>query len=414
MRQRAQKVKQIYSRNPIVKLVIALTALLPLLGGCISVERRLSTIVPSYASLPNGRDPRNPAQYSEIGKRFLAKGIIPTLEELHKRRLNILEISGGGAKGAFGAGVLIGWSESGTRPKFDVVTGISAGALLSTFAFLGDPEDDAVIADLFTGMKKGDVAPKMGGVLRFAFGDDSLMDNKPLIHKLRELITEKTIARVAAEAHKGRLLFVGLLNLDYRQLWVFDLTALAAGGGPQALETYRKILQAAVSPPLVFPPVEIHGSLFADGGTRDRLLAVGLQDADGLSSIPTSGDGAFFVIFNDKEDSERRAITPDIKGIAKSVVATMLSANMEEMLLRAYALAQTHRYPFKLMKIPDNIRFGSDAFDFDPDMMNALFEKGRTLGRSPGSWVTAPSAGQNASPWLIKMLSQLGGSVNEP
>jgi hypothetical protein len=78
--------------------------------------------------------------------------------------------------------VLIGWAESGTRP-FDVVTGISAGALLSTFALLGEPEDDAVIADLFTGMKRSDVASKMGGVLRFAFGDNYLMDNKPLIEK---------------------------------------------------------------------------------------------------------------------------------------------------------------------------------------------------------------------------------------
>jgi predicted acylesterase/phospholipase RssA len=396
-----------YSRDDMVRHVIALTAVLLLLGGCLGVERRLSTIVPSYASLPNGRDPRNPARYSEIGKRFLAKGIIPALEELHKRRLNILEISGGGAKGAFGAGVLIGWAESGTRPKFDVVTGISAGALLSTFAFLGEPEDDAVIADLFTDMKKDDVAPKMGGVLRFAFGDDSLMDNKPLIEKLRQLITEKTIARVAAEAHKGRLLFVGLLNLDYRQLWVFDLTALAASGGPHALETYRKILQAAVSPPLIFPPVEIHGSLFADGGTRDRLLAVGLQDAEGSPSISSSGDGTFFVIFNDKEESERRAITPDIKGVVESVVATMLSANMEETLLRAYALAQTHRYPFKLMKIPDSFRFGSDAFDFNPEMMKGLFEKGRDLGRNPSSWVAAPAPGQNASPWLINLLSEL-------
>jgi hypothetical protein len=77
----------------------------------------------------------------------------------------------------------------------------------------------------------------MGGVLRFAFGDDSLMDNKPLIEKLRQLITEKTIARVAAEAHKGRLLFVGLLNLDYRQLWVFELTALAAVSGEQPRPT---------------------------------------------------------------------------------------------------------------------------------------------------------------------------------
>jgi hypothetical protein len=193
-----------YSRDSMVRHVIVLAVVLSLLGGCSSVERSLSKTVPSYASLPNGRDPLNPDQYSELGKRFAAKGgLIPTLEDLHKRRLNILEMSGGDAKGAFGAGVLIGWGESGTRPKFDVVTGISAGALLSTWAFLGEPEDDAVIADLFTGMKKSDVAPKPGGILRFAFGDNSFMDNTPLIERLRQLITEKTIARVAAEAARA-------------------------------------------------------------------------------------------------------------------------------------------------------------------------------------------------------------------
>jgi predicted acylesterase/phospholipase RssA len=157
----------------------------------------------------------NPDEDSALRKRF-SKGLFPTLQDQYARPLNILEISGGGPYGAFGSGVLVGWAETGTRPKFDIVTGISAGALLSTFAFLGEPEDDAVISDLFTGMKKSDVAAKPGGVLRFAFGDNSFMDNQPLIEKLRELITEKTIARVAAEPRKGRLLFVGLHNLDYR------------------------------------------------------------------------------------------------------------------------------------------------------------------------------------------------------
>ena len=124
-----------------IRHVIALAVVLLVLSGCSGADRTLSTTVPSYASLPNGRDPRDPDQYSELGKRFSAKGgLIPTLEELHKRRLNILEMSGGDAKGAFGAGLLIGWGESGTRPKFDVVTGISAGALLSTWAFLGGPK----------------------------------------------------------------------------------------------------------------------------------------------------------------------------------------------------------------------------------------------------------------------------------
>src|SRR4030095_16550639 len=155
-----------YSSDSMVRHLVILAVVLSLLGGCSTVERRLSTTVPSYASLPNGRDPLNPDQYSELGKRFSANGLIPTLEGLHKRRLNILEISGGGPKGAFGAGVLIGWGESGTRAKFEFVTVISGGVWLSTWAFLVEPEDNAVIADLFTGMKKSDVGPKPGGVLR--------------------------------------------------------------------------------------------------------------------------------------------------------------------------------------------------------------------------------------------------------
>jgi hypothetical protein len=89
------------------------------------------------------------------------------------------------------------------------------------------------------------------------------------------------------------------------------------------LENYRKVLQASVSPPLVFPPAEIEGSLFADGGTTELLLAVGLQDAEGSSSVPSSGDGTFFVIFNDKERAEVRAITPRHQGGIDSVAATV-------------------------------------------------------------------------------------------
>jgi hypothetical protein len=349
----------------------------------------------------------NPDEDSALGKRF-SKGLFRTLQDQQARPLNILEISGGGSYGAFGSGVLVGWAEIGTRPKFDIVTGISAGALLATFAFLGEPEDDAVIANLFTGMKKDDVSPKAGGVLRLVFGDNSLMDNKPLIEMLRKLITEKTLDRVAAEARKGRLLFVGLVNLDYRQLWAFDLTGLAASGEADALDTYRKILLASVSPPLIFPPVEIHGSLFADGGTRDRLLVTGLGGREAASSSPATSDGGtFYVLFNDQARSVASAIKPDIKGVISSALQTMMGANMEATLLGAYVAAQANGYQFKLMNIPDSIQLGPDSFAFDPEIMKMLFEKGRDLGRNPNSWVTAPSPGQNASPWLIKLLSEL-------
>jgi predicted acylesterase/phospholipase RssA len=376
-----------------------------LLAGCSIQKRALSTTVPYYASLPNGRDPLNPDRLSALGQRF-SKGVIATLEAQQGRPLNILEISGGGPKGAFGSGVLIGWAESGTRPKFDIVTGISAGALLSTFAFLGESQDDAVVADLFTTMKEDDVSPKAGSVIRFLFGDNSFMDNQPLVELLNRLITQRTLDRVAAEARKGRLLLVGLLNLDYRQLWAFDLTRLAASGEADALDTYRKILLASASPPLVFSPVEIHGSLFVDGGARDRLLVAGLIGHEQQS--PVNGDGTFYVIFNDKGQSEPEAITPDIKGVMTSTLQAMLEGNMEATLLRAYVLAQAHGYQFKLMEIPDSVEVGPETFTFDPKMMKMLFDKGRNLGRNPNSWVAAPAPGQTVSPWLIEVLSEMG------
>ncbi len=379
-----------------------------LLGGCSNIERRLSTTAPPYVTLPNGRDPMNPERYSALGQR-ITKGLIATLEGELGRPLNILQISGGGQKGAFGAGVLVGWSESGTRPKFDIVTGISAGALLSTFAFLGEPEDDAVMAEMFTTINKDELSRK-GGFLRFMFGGTSTMDSEPLAEMLRKYITQQTLDRIAAEARKGRLLCVGLLNLDYRQLWVVDLTALAASGEADALDTYRKVLQAAASPPLLLPPVEIKGFLFGDGGTRDRLLVVGLTGPREDLSLPASaGGGEIYVIFNDKSQPQAQAVTPDLKGIISSNLQSMLNAQMETTLLRAYGIAQAHDYRFKLMKIPDSFPLGPDSLAFDPGVMRALFEKGRTLGRGPNTWLTTPPTGQNGSAWIIKMLSELRG-----
>ena len=388
------------------RIACTFVAVVSLLGGCSTAERSLSTTVPTYASLPNGRDPANPEGYSALGKRFL-QGLIPTMEHQLGRPLDILQISGGGPKGAFGAGVLVGWSESGTRPKFDVVTGISAGALLSTFVFLGEPEDDAVIREIFLGIKKDDVSRKAGGALRFAFGGNSLMNNKPLVETLRKLITQKTLDRVAAEGRKGRLLFVGLLNLDYRQLWAIDLTGLAASGEADALETYRKVLLASASPPMVFSPVEIKGFLFADGGTRDRLLVAGLGGrGEGTSSPATPGSGTFYVIFNDTARHQPRAVTPDLKGIIGSNIQSMLDANMEVTLMRAYGISQAHGYRFKLIKIPDSFPLDPDSFAFDPEVMKVFFEKGHSLGRAPSSWVTTPPTGHNLSTWIIELLSE--------
>jgi hypothetical protein len=138
-------------------------------------------------------------------------------------------------------------------------------------------------------------------------------------------------------------------------------------------------------------------------------LVAGLSGREeGSSSRAVSGGGIFYVIFNDKAQSEASAIKPDIKGVISSTLQTMMGANMEATLVRAYVVAQAHGYQFKLLTIPDSVRLGPDPFGFDPEIMKVLFENGRALGRSPSAWVAAPSAGENASPWLIKVLSELG------
>lgn len=132
-----------------------------LLAGCSRPpERDLSHKLPHYASLPNGYNPLNPTELlSHVlpADADITEGVIPYYERVRGHPLNIVELSGGGQNGAFGAGFLKGWRERGTRPQFDIVTGVSTAALLSTHAFLGTEADDAMLEEIFTGMTQQDV-----------------------------------------------------------------------------------------------------------------------------------------------------------------------------------------------------------------------------------------------------------------
>lgn len=152
---------------------------------------------------------------------------------------------------------------------------MSAGALISTFAFLGTPEDDRLLKEIFTGITRSDVY-RTGGIGHLLAGGNSWEITKPLEGLIARYITPEVLARVAAEYDRGRRLFVGTTNLDYGQLWMWDLAGMAKQGGPSSLALYRKVLLASSSPPIMFPPVEIEGFLFADGGVRDNVLTAGV------------------------------------------------------------------------------------------------------------------------------------------
>src|SRR5688572_27834894 len=129
-------------------------------------------------------------------------------------QLELLAISGGGDKGAFGAGLLNGWTASGTRPKFKAVTGVSTGALIASFAFLG-PEYDKVLEEVYTTISPEDVARRRSIIA--AIQNDGMADNEPLWTLISKYVDERLLAAIAAEHEKGRILLIGTTDLDARQ-----------------------------------------------------------------------------------------------------------------------------------------------------------------------------------------------------
>ena len=273
-------------------IAVVASLLILALSGCTSgTPRALSTKGTPYAALVNGKDPINPDRF------VIKQGAVYASEEdlfryYEKERghaLNILLHSGGG-QNAFGAGMLAGWRKAGTRPEFDMVTGVSTGALLATHAFLGTPADDRVLEKIFTEVKAGNIYTERS-IFSILGGASSLLETDPLKELIARYVTQEVLDRVAAEHAKGRRLWVGATNLDYAQTWAWNLSLIAAEGGPGALELYRKVLRASSAFPIMFPPVKINGHLFADGAVRANILPVGLS-GEHPPGPPLFGPGA--------------------------------------------------------------------------------------------------------------------------
>ncbi len=156
--------------------------------------------------------------------------------EIRPFEINALTLSGGGSSGAFGAGILTGWTEKGSRPKFDVVTGISTGALIAPFAFLGS-KYDAQLTEAFTTVDDDDIYEKTGlaGILR----SGAFTSNEPLRKMLDKYITEAFIDEVAVEFAKGRRLLVGTTNLDADRPVIWNMGAIAASGRPDRARLFK-------------------------------------------------------------------------------------------------------------------------------------------------------------------------------
>ena len=373
-----------------------------LLAGCASApERVLSHKAPAYATLPNGHDPLNPDQLSPLFA-AAAGGDANIVRQLERRRghaLNILSLSGGGQNGAFGAGLLIGWRESGKRPEFDIVGGVSTGALLATHALLGTPADDAELEAMYTQITKKDVYTERG-IFSLASGTDSLADTAGLRALIAKHITAETLERVAAAYKDNRLLVVGTTNIDYGQTWVWNMSAIAKDGN---LALYRDVLLASASFPIVFPPVEIDGHLFVDGAARSNVVIAGTGGTE-RPPPPLYGPGNVYLVDNGLLHSPPEALRRRIGPVAATTVSVMMDQSMLTAMTRSYFGAKLLGYNFKMAAIPDNVDIGNDPLAFDPKQMRAAFDAGLALGKRPDHWVTVPPNVGDIPSWVFEQM----------
>jgi predicted acylesterase/phospholipase RssA len=369
-----------------------------ILGACGSPpERVLSTTPSSYAVLPNGNDPLNPTQPSKIYAAVAANpgdNLVRLMEREHGRPLNILSLSGGGQNGAFGAGFLIGWRESGTRPQFDAVGGVSTGALMATHSFLGTPADDAKLEEMYTKITKADIYTDRS-IIDIISGADSLSNTAPLRALLAKFITEKELERVAAAYEQGRILAIGTTNVDYGQTWVWNMSLIAKAGD---LALYRKVLLASASFPIVFPPVEIDGHLFVDGAARSNVVIAGMGGTE-KPNPPLFGPGNFYLIDNGRLKNPPEALRRALGDVAATTVGVMMDQSMQTALTRSYVGSQLLGYSFNMVAIPDDVKIGKDPLAFDPKQMRAAFDAGLARGKQPSPWSNVPPSTGDLPPW---------------
>ncbi|HKP26194.1 MAG TPA: patatin-like phospholipase family protein [Dongiaceae bacterium] len=373
------------------------------LAACSSPpQRTLSLHAPLYATLPNGFEPLNPTQPSSMFAEVAAvpgDNFIRYLERKRGHALNLLSLSGGGQNGAFGAGFLIGWRESGKRPQFDAVGGVSTGALLATHAFLGTPADDAVLEEMYTKITSADIYTDRG--IFSLLSADSLKDTAPLRAMIAKYVTADTLKRVAAAADENRVLAVGTTNIDYAQTWVWNMTMIAKAGD---LELYRDVLLASASFPIVFPPVEIDGHLFVDGAARSNLVIPGMGGQQ-KPNPPVFGAGNLYLIDNGKVTTPPQALIRALGPVAATTISVMMEQSMQTALTRSYFGARLLGYTFNMVGIPDNVNVGNDPLAFDPLQMRAAFDAGRAAGAQDNPWQGTPNNTGDIPAWALKEMS---------
>ena len=375
-------------------LVLTLTTCLALgLGACASGARSSFDMQDRDAARPMGlvAQPGHPIRVyldagdrAELFQRAFREGVPLGPDGV----LDFIALSGGGSNGAFTAGLMKGWSETGDRPDFEVVTGVSTGALAAPFVFLGSDYDDE-LADAYTGgAAVGLLQPQSIGAL---FGS-GIYNPEPLRALVEHYVDADLLRAVAAEYAKGRVLLVATTDLDSQRGVSWDLGAIATQGTPEALELFRSVLVASASIPGAFPPVLIQSDnaglefeeMHVDGGVTTPFLAVPETLWSFREPSGTLRAARFHVVINGRTNPGFEITRDTPQGVLGRSIDILLRAAMITTLAGNRAFADTNDLFFRFAALPDDSE--ASALDFSVESMSAVYEVGRKGAVDGTAW----------------------------
>nr|WP_210269955.1 patatin-like phospholipase family protein [Hyphomicrobium methylovorum] len=312
-----------------------------------------------------------------------------------RKIIETLALSGGGSDGAFGAGVLAGWTKRGDRPEFEVVTGVSAGAIIAPFAFLG-PSEDQKLHTIWTQYKQNEVITTQ--FLPALFGGPALADTAPLEALIAQYVDRPFVDRIAREYKRGRILMVLTTNLDAQRPVVWNMGEIALDRSDRAIELFRKVILASAAIPAAFPPVKIevvaggkiYDELHVDGGTTNEVFILPvhapLKAFDAL--YPEPPIRRFYVIKNGKASPEQSVVQPTTLQIASRSISTLIKSQNQSELYRIYRITRDGGADFNFMSVPASFNYTTKEI-YDPQYQAALYAEGVAEGRK-GIWLKSP------------------------
>jgi hypothetical protein len=320
-----------------------------------------------------------------------------------------LALSGGGASGAFGAGFLGGWTSTCTRPVFKIVTGVSTGALMAPFAFLGSAYDEA-LREFYTTTRTRDIFVP-GRILVRVLSGEALADTRPLQALIAQYVDAELLRRVAQEHQRGRRLYIGTADLDAPRFVVWNMGLIASSGRPEALDLFRKVMLASASIPVAFPPVffEVeltpggprYDEMHVDGGVGARVFLNGgvfrssvIRQRGGQGGI---GYEDIYVIHNGQLIPRPDPIGRSLPAIAVRVIDATGRAAAAGDLFRIFGYAQDEQASFRWITIPNDVDMAGGNEFFDPVQMQKLYDVGRRIAAAGDGWATLPP-GKPAEP----------------